>query len=194
VFLEASGVAEKLRQGSSASVLEVGFGTGLNFFLTADLALKSGVRLYYQALEQDLLATEWIRQLEHQAFLENPHLLETYLAYRDSLPKDLSGKLEWMYKTVRLELLLGEAAEQNLQAASFDAVYQDAFSPAANPELWSERFFGKLHSALKPTGLLTTYSVKGEVRRRLQGLGFSVEKCPGPPGGKREMLRAIKVA
>ena len=82
---------------------------------------------------------------------------------------------------MRLELRIGDATQQTFEEGSFDAVYQDAFSPNAYPELWTETFFTKLYHALKPGCVLTTYSVKGEVRRRLQSLGFKVEKRPGPP-------------
>jgi tRNA U34 5-methylaminomethyl-2-thiouridine-forming methyltransferase MnmC len=115
------------------------------------------------------------------------------LTFRDSLPDEVSdGQYGFEKDMVRLELLIGEATTQTLDSNVFDAIYQDAFSPDANPELWSEDFFAKLYNALKPSGKLTTYSVKGEVRRTLQKAGFTVEKRPGPPSGKREMLLANK--
>jgi tRNA U34 5-methylaminomethyl-2-thiouridine-forming methyltransferase MnmC len=193
VFLESSHAAPKLRAGESVSVLEVGFGTGLNFFLTADVALQYQANLTYKALEQTLLPAELIKQLGYEKQLE-PNVLESYLQYRESLPDEVSdGQYVFEKDTVRLELSIGEATTQTLDSNVFDAIYQDAFSPDANPELWSEGFFAKLYNALKPSGKLTTYSVKGEVRRTLQKVGFIVEKRPGPVGGKREMLVASKV-
>lgn len=195
VFLAASGIAERLQNRQPSSVLEVGFGTGLNFFLTADVALKHEVALTFVSLEQTLLASELVRSLQYDSFLEYPEILTAYLRFRDSLAKDCTpGPQQFSYGTLRLELLLGEATVQNLPESYVDAIYHDAFSPDANPELWSESFFSKLYQALKPEGKLTTYSVKGEVRRRLKALGFAVEKLPGPVAGKREMLRAVKPA
>jgi tRNA U34 5-methylaminomethyl-2-thiouridine-forming methyltransferase MnmC len=196
VFLETSDVAPCLRTGESQQVLEVGFGTGLNFFLTADVAVKHQVGLSYVALEQTLLPASLIQQLGYETHLENKELLESYLKlkFRQTLPDEVvNGKYVFEFKTVRLELLIGEATAQTFESNSFDAVYQDAFSPDANGELWSETFFAKLYDALKPNGKLTTYSVKGDVRRTLQKVGFAVEKRPGPPDGKREMLIAIKM-
>jgi tRNA U34 5-methylaminomethyl-2-thiouridine-forming methyltransferase MnmC len=196
VFLESSEVAPKLRAGERVRVLEVGFGTGLNFFLTADVALKYQTRLNYITLEQTLLPADLVRQLGYEEYLENKAVLESYVQFREFLSDEVAN-YGFEFKTVRLELLMGEATTSilntNLLGASlFDAIYQDAFSPDANPELWSENFFAQLYALLKSNGKLTTYSVKGDVRRALQKVGFKVEKRPGPPGGKREMLVAIK--
>lgn len=193
VFLAASGVTERLERSLKTTILEVGFGTGLNFFLTADLALQNKAELSFVSLEQSLLPSHTVKDLNYQAALKFPELLEAYISFRNSLAETPEqGRYIFSYEKVRLELLLGEATEQDLGENRFDAVYQDAFSPDANPELWSEAFFTQCFQALKIDGKLTTYSVKGDVRRRLQALGFRVEKLPGPVGGKREMLRAIK--
>lgn len=193
VFLWASGVTARLERSLTTSILEVGFGTGLNFFLSADLALKTETPMTFVSLEQSLLSSETVQGLGYEEGLEHPELLTDYCQFRDALGPEPGGKQVFKFKDVRLELLLGEATEQNLGENRFDAIYQDAFSPDANAELWSETFFTKLLHALKPGGKLTTYSVKGEIRRRLKSLGFEVEKIPGPVGGKREMLRATKV-
>ena len=71
----------------------------------------------------------------------------------------------------------------------FDVVYFDAFSPAAQPELWNRHIFANLYSSMNNGAILTTYCAKGMVRRIMQEVGFVVERLPGP-AGKREMLRA----
>ena len=191
VFLDTSGVTERLKE-QKMGILEVGFGTGLNFFLTADVALGAGSSLVYTAVEQDLLPADLVTSLGYGTHLNHPKLLDAYLEFRTRLPEGIAGKQTFEFEGVRLELVLGEATEQSFSADSYDAVYQDAFSPDANPELWSPEFLSKLHAALKQSGVLTTYCVKGTVRRSLAALGFGVEKLPGPVGGKREMLRAVK--
>jgi tRNA U34 5-methylaminomethyl-2-thiouridine-forming methyltransferase MnmC len=191
VFLQGSSIIEVLQTTAQASILEVGFGTGLNFFLTADVALGSKAQLYYIALEKNLLPVNIIQDLMYDPYLQHPEIIKAYLAFRQSLPEGL-GHYVFEYQTLKLELRLGEAIEQTFKDDTFNAVYQDAFSPDTNPELWSELFSKKLFDALKPAGRLSTYSVKGDVRRTLQNVGFTVEKRPGPPGGKREMLVAIK--
>ena len=74
----------------------------------------------------------------------------------------------------------------------FNTIYFDAFAPEKQPEMWSQELFNCLHVLLDEGGILTTYCAKGVVRRMLQTAGFTVERLPGPPGGKREILRARK--
>ena len=76
---------------------------------------------------------------------------------------------------------------------AFDLIYFDAFGAEHQPELWKATIFKKMFTALKLNGILVTYSAKGSVRRAMQEVGFKVERLPGPPG-KREMLRAKKIA
>ena len=75
---------------------------------------------------------------------------------------------------------------------SFDLVYFDAFAPEKQPEMWSEELFRNIYACMNDNGILTTYCAKGVIRRLLQAVGFTVERLPGPPGGKREILRATK--
>ena len=74
----------------------------------------------------------------------------------------------------------------------FNTIYFDAFAPEKQPEMWSQELFNRLYVLLDKDGILTTYCAKGVVRRMLQTAGFTVERLPGPPGGKREILRARK--
>ena len=74
----------------------------------------------------------------------------------------------------------------------FDVIYFDAFAPEKQPEMWEQSLFDTLYKVLNDGGILTTYCAKGVVRRMLQTAGFTVERLPGPPGGKREILRATK--
>lgn len=184
VFLQTSGIAQRLRDGQASRVLEVGFGTGFNFFLTADLALQHNTSLDYVALEQNLLDSQTIASLAYSEYLVNKNLLTSFLEYR----QNIRGLFE--FEGLRLELKLGNALNQRLPANYFDAIYQDAFSPDENSELWTSEFLAKLQKSLKPGGKLTTYSVKGEIRRKLRALGFEVKKLPGPKNGKREILLA----
>jgi len=194
VFLEGSGVTRQLEAGETVRVLEVGFGTGLNFFLTAQACLAHPeARLEYTALERDLLPADALNALGYEGLLTRPEILTAYTSWRDALlPSPAPGPATFTFGPVRLTLLLGEATAQALPEGAFHAVYQDAFSPAANPELWTEAFLGRLHGALQEGGTLSSYCVKGSVRRLLSGLGFDVLRRPGPPGGKREVLFARK--
>jgi tRNA U34 5-methylaminomethyl-2-thiouridine-forming methyltransferase MnmC len=199
VFLEPSGVAARLAAGS-ARVLEVGFGTGLNFFVTARAALRvPGARLHYAALEHDLLTAAELAALGYGALLGEEALVEAFLTWRSGLARKgvqrFSFARPWARKgtEVTLELHHGDAvARVQGLPYGYHAVYQDAFSPEANPELWTPAFLASLAALLVPGGTLTSYCVKGEVRRRLAEVGLVPHKRPGPEGGKREVLLACK--
>lgn len=227
VFLDGSGVVARVAAGESVRVLEVGFGTGLNFFLTAHTFLQHallqreqytgsqdqagvGVGLHYTALEHDLLSADDLARLGYGALLECETLFSRYLGWRETLASGAVmgegvGEVQrFTYADadtnarVTLELRLGDAAQPaaagTLPKECVHAVYQDAFSPDANPELWTEAFLGALVAALHPGGTLVSYCVKGEVRRRLERLGLEAFRRSGPQGGKREVLVAYKPA
>jgi tRNA U34 5-methylaminomethyl-2-thiouridine-forming methyltransferase MnmC len=190
VFLEGSGVAAMLRSGRPVRLLEVGVGSGLNLLISADLATRCKVGLDYVGLDRELPSVEQLTALDHGRHLHAPDLAAAWRTLRCTLdtrdaPLDRLG-------TTTVELRLGDARDTPLESGRFHAIYHDAFSPDANPELWSEPFLGRLYAALAPGGHLVSYTVQGELRRRLEALGFEVAKRPGPPGGKREVLSARK--
>jgi tRNA U34 5-methylaminomethyl-2-thiouridine-forming methyltransferase MnmC len=191
VFLEGSGVAGRLRAGIPACILEVGFGTGLNFLLTAQAALTAGIVVSYVALERELLPANVLERLDYVGLAPAPHA--GYLAFRAALGKQPApATYRGVLPGAELELRLGEAHAGAIEPARFDAIYHDGFSPDANPELWSSEFLAALARSMRPGGVLVSYTVKGDVRRRLAAAGLQVSKLPGPPGGKREMLRAVR--
>ncbi len=191
VFLKGAGIYDQIKQKKDICVLEVGFGTGLNFFLTADTCITADVKLIYTALEKNLLDSEVIKQLGYEQFLAQPKILSYFLAWRESLPKNLiAGNYLFALENLQLNLYVGEATKHKLGHDLYNAIYLDAFSPSVNPELWSASFLQNLYQALAPAGKLSSYCVKGEVRRCMHNLGFKVEKRSGPPGGKREVLVA----
>ncbi|MEM7344624.1 MAG: tRNA (5-methylaminomethyl-2-thiouridine)(34)-methyltransferase MnmD [Chloroflexota bacterium] len=193
IYLEGTGVKARLAQQKPTRILEVGFGTGLNFFLTAERSLDTQTPLYYVALEKELLSTEILVGLNHTKQLPAiTPLYDAFLAWRSQLTTPLAeGHYQWSFETIDLQLMIGDATQATILAEPYHAIYHDAFSPDANPELWTPDFFAKVYAGLLPGGKLATYSVKGTVRRALQTVGFHVEKQPGPPG-KREIVVATK--
>jgi len=195
IFLEASGVAARLRSGLPTRVLEIGFGLGLNCLLTADLATQCQTPLAYTSIEKSLLCAESLQRLEYQCILNTPELasqlvsrLIDYEHQNASSAATKSLHIE-LGRDITLELLLGDGSQMQFPPTHYDAIFLDAFSPAVNAECWSLSFIATLYASLQKNGILTTYSAKGDVRRRLQKVGFSVQKHPGPPG-KREFLVA----
>ncbi len=166
-------------------LFEIGFGTGLNALLTLVEAKRRGQEVLYVSVEKYPVEAATYRQLHFdvnaaeaysllQAMHEAPWGEATRIAEGFTLLK-IRGDL--------LDIVFPE---------KLDVIYFDAFSPKAQPQLWSEEVFARLFACAKTHAVLTTYCAKGEVRRRMQRVGFRVERLPGPPG-KREILRATKI-
>jgi tRNA U34 5-methylaminomethyl-2-thiouridine-forming methyltransferase MnmC len=169
------------------SILEIGFGTGLNCFLTLLEAEKRKIAVNYVGVEAYPVTEEEAVQLNyvsevnvdekqtvfnqlHQISWEENHLV---------LPGFYLEKRKQFFKDI-------EAVNQ------FDLVYFDAFGAEHQPQLWTVEIFKIMFEAMKQNGVLVTYCAKGSVRRAMQEVGFTVERLDGPPG-KREMLRATKL-
>lgn len=163
-------------------VLEVGFGTGLNAWLTWEEAERSRRPVLYTTLELYPLRTDEALALGYEGGAERLRALHE-AAWEADVP---------LSPCFTLRKCRADFATLRLPADAFDLVYFDAFAPDKQPALWTEERFSALFSALSLGGILTTYCAKGEVRRRMQRAGFCVERLPGPPGGKREILRARK--
>ena len=178
VFIEP---ALKQCTKQSISILEIGFGTGLNAFLSEQN--KGDKSIFYHSLEKYPLTSEAASQLnfaqtdDQKVVFTNMH----QLAWGEALEL-----------TTNFTLLKDEADLTSIQfTKQYDLVYFDAFAPEVQPEMWSQAIFQKIYDAMNNGGILTTYCAKGVVRRTMQAVGFTVERLPGPKG-KREMLRAVK--
>lgn len=175
-----------LFKNRSLSLLEIGFGTGLNAFITYIESSKRDLQVDYCGVEAFPVSMEEALAMEYDVALNAPHLLKDFKKMHQG---------EWgvpMYVNDQFKLLKKKQKFQDITDAScYDLIYFDAFGFRVQPELWSEIIFEKMYNALNPGGVLVTYAAKGSVRRAMISLGFTVEKLEGPPG-KREMLRATK--
>jgi tRNA U34 5-methylaminomethyl-2-thiouridine-forming methyltransferase MnmC len=174
----------KKYDNNSISILEVGFGTGLNAFLTLLESNSDKKSVYYESWEAFPLSGE------ESGILNYPELLNTGAEYFKAIHQadwEISIPLtnQFMLKKVH-----GDIRNFNAEC-KFDLVYFDAFGPDFQPELWESGIFKKIYRVMNENARLVTYSAKGQVRRNLREAGFLVEKAPGPPG-KREITIAIK--
>lgn len=165
-------------------VFEMGFGTGLNAFLSYIYCRQNNIALRYFTLEKYPLSIEESRCLNY------PEQLGEKRIVFEKLHSDQWQKEILISKNFSLSKMKGDMLDTVL-SLEVDIVYYDAFGPNIQPGLWTEAIFRKMYNILSNRGLLVTYSAKGQVRRNLQSVGFTVERLPGPPG-KREMLRATK--
>lgn len=160
-------------------ILEVGFGTGLNAWLTLQEAASFRRPVHYTALE--LFPLE-----EEKAALLNYAGADEFRQLHTS-PWEMDVKITPFFSLHKKNLSLLEFSS----SPAFHLIYFDAFAPAAQPELWTEEVFERLYRSLIDAGILVTYCSKSIVRRAMMAAGFRVEKPQGP-FGKREMVRAHK--
>jgi len=186
VFID-SGLMHIAKGSTTLNLLEVGFGTGLNALLTQIEAEIQGRPVIYTSIEAFPLPVEIWRDLNY------PHLIcrGDFSSIFSSLHLASWNQEVEISTLFRLHKIHGKLEDFQPAGKTFDLVYFDAFSPAIQPELWTQAIFEKIYSAMKPGAILTTYSVKGEVTRAMKSAGFRVEKIPGPPG-KRHISRASK--
>jgi tRNA U34 5-methylaminomethyl-2-thiouridine-forming methyltransferase MnmC len=177
-FLEKAGTTK-------AAVLEVGFGTGLNFLLTADFCTAQKITLNYTGIEAYPLSQEMISETGYDEYTL-PATWQAFMAkYQQALLAPV--KLNDYCEVQIANTLLLDFQSDDL----FDVIYFDAFAAIHQPEMWDEAAISHTVKFLKPGGVFVTYAITGNLKRMLKSLGLQIQKIPGA-AGKREMLRAIK--
>ncbi len=172
-----------VKSKNEISILEIGFGTGLNAYITYLESLKSGQIVNYYGLEKFPVKKSIWNNLNYPIQLK-------------SNPQDFSHihECNWNGEIKIDQDFYLTKIQEDLENFSFskkvDLIYFDAFGPNIQPHMWTKSVFEKMYHCLNPNGILVTYSCKGDVKRAMLKSGFKIEKIPGPPG-KREMLRAF---
>ncbi|APY12739.1 SAM-dependent methyltransferase [Seonamhaeicola sp. S2-3] len=173
------------KPNQALSILEIGFGTGLNALITLLEAEKLQVKVNYVGVEGYPINSQEVKKLNYASELKSNINLFNEL---HNIAWEEEHQLTPYFSLLKQNKFFNEIKDKD----SFNLIYFDAFGARVQPELWTESIFKKMYEALKNEGVLVTYSAKGSVRRAMQAVGFFVEKLPGPPG-KREMLRATKL-
>lgn len=174
-------------EGPEVSVLEIGFGTGLNALLTCIIARDKQVKVTYHALEKFPVEMTLVEKLNYASMLPQVPDAESLFA---GIHKASWNETAILHPFFYLHKMQDDLADFHPEF-EYDLVFFDAFAPEKQPEMWTQDIFNRLYKNLGPDGILTTYCVKGTVKRMLKTAGFRIEKLPGPPG-KREMLRGTK--
>lgn len=174
-----------LQNQKSISLLEIGFGTGLNAFITF-LETLDKEKVNYVGVEAYPISSEEIAQMNYVTELK---------ATQYQVVFDKMHSCDWESQQHITEKFILTKRKQFFQDINdkeqYDLIYFDAFGFPLQPELWSEVIFKKMFDALLPNGVLVTYACRSSIKNAMLSVGFSIEKLPGAPG-KREMLRAIK--
>lgn len=166
-------------------ILEAGFGTGLNAYLTLVRAEELQVPVCYHSLEKYPLSPEESTLLNYAELINFPNKNLFQELHRCSWGKE--HQLTSHFRFCKHQEDFRNIGFQG----QFDLVYYDAFNPDVQPHLWTTKVFERFYEAMHPESLLVTYCVKGTVKQALRSVGFTLKRLPGPPG-KREMLRARK--
>ena len=168
------------------SILEIGFGTGLNCLLTEQKIEGFDVKVSYTGVEAFPVSLEEWKAMNYGELIGSSTSEGVYEKIHEA---------EWEVKSEISKSFSLTKQKKNFEdikdSQLYDLIYFDAFGARVQPELWTENIFQLMYNALKNKGVLVTYSAKGSVRRAMQAVGFMVERLEGPPG-KREMLRASK--
>ena len=165
------------------NILEFGLGTGLNSLLTIQKSLEIDKPIFYHALEKfPVLPQEFSFDKALLSIFDNLNLQEILYQHWES-----------DYNIDKNRTIHKSQIDFNdfVATKKYHLIYFDAFAPEIQPELWSLLLFQKIYDAMEYGGMLLTYCAKGQFKRDLRSVGFTVEGLPGPPG-KREITRATK--
>ena len=165
-------------------IMEFGFGTGLNALLTYEYAQKKNIRIRYSTIEKYPLTENEYNKLSYAKDSNYDFFLKLHQCSW-GIQNEITAKFDFYKEQIDIR-------EFRNNEKQFDVVYFDAFAPDVQPHLWTKDIFEEIYKSISEGGILTTYTVKGSVRRILKDIGFKVEKIPGPPG-KREITRAWKM-
>lgn len=215
VFFERTGLTDALSKHHPITICETGFGTGLHLLMLESLriALHSQSAIRYFSVEKSPVAIDLIREIDFPGqmallyskqtggFLEEPTDFEPVLTAFFQLSRMLHSARtgnsisltmpEFHGSQTEATIFRGDFFDWNLDylIRSVDFFLHDAFSPAANPELWTSDTFSKLLTAAKPNAVLGTYCSATRARAAMIIAGWKVGRTAGPPG-KREMTLA----
>src|SRR5690554_812497 len=191
VFFESPGVIDFIKNNSEISILEVGFGTGLNFILLLDLCKKLNpqIEIKFYSIEAFPVDPQTASDFN---FKEHLHFSEL----NDELP-DLFTNLKtgWNLKkpkidlNAELHLYYGTFKSFDLGDLTTDFMFHDPFSPEVNAELWTDSVFSTLKKNAKPDTVLATYCAASKARGAMAAAGWKVARAAGALG-KREMTLA----
>lgn len=173
-------------------IAELGFGIGLNFFLTLKRFLrekKDKQKLFYVSFENFYIEKEKLREIYQTLgfYEEFKDWLEPFL---QAYPYCKDGVYRFYFQDSFLDLVFGEAKEK-LQKLDFkaDVWYLDGFAPAKNQDMFNEDIVGLVAKNSKKDTKILTFSAASILKKSLLAHGFEVQKVKGFK--KREMIQAI---
>lgn len=187
VFISA-GLYYLFRKGyKHISIFEMGFGTGLNTFLSLLEADHLDICINYTSIESDPVSPIVYESLNYPEILgvKEDYHKKFHLLHTCTWNQEINISDRFSFRKIN------DRIENIKEYDRYDLIFYDAFAPSCQAELWKEDIHGKLIKFLKTPGVLTTYCTQGAFKRTLLKLGYHLDILDGP-GKKREMLRALK--
>jgi len=167
------------------TIFELGFGTGLNAFLSFMEAEKKKVKINYLTVEKYPVEQEFFLKLNFHKFFDKKYCNFFQQIHMAEWERDVALSQYFIIKKIKADFL--EYKFDN----KIDLVYFDAFSYSSQPEMWSEDVFAKIFEAMNNNSVLVTYSAKGIIKQNMRAAGFTIKRLKGA-GNKWHMIRASK--
>jgi len=186
VFIKSG--LELFSKKEQVSILEIGFGTGLNALLTLEYAMNHQEKIAYTTLEPFPVDFSLVEQMNYPELMQSSELKNAFEAMH-LLAFGQREKYNVYFTFIKEKQKL---EEYPITPDVFDLIYYDAFAPSKQPEVWDVENMRKCYTGLKQGGILVSYCASGQFKRNLKEVGFTVETLEGPPG-KKEMTRASKL-
>ncbi len=177
-------------------IAETGFGTGLNFYLTATEFLAHAPEhstLHFISFEKHPLSPASLKEAARR-WPEFKAISDATLQHYPNLLPGLH-RLQ-LHPRITLDLVYGDALDTvpdwaALHSNTVNSWFLDGFAPSKNPSMWQPILYRAVFNSLKANGTLATFTATGHVRRGLEAAGLTIKKAPGF-GGKRNMLCGSK--
>ena len=167
------------------NILEVGFGTGLNFLLLYDFLKKRNIKVDYHTIEPNPLNNSVLEKLNFSKIIGSvDEIFKIIHKSKTDELVEIDKKITFLKSVDTIENI-------KLKERKYDIIFFDAFAPSKQPDIWSYNNLNKIHSSMGEDSILVTYCSSGKFKKTLHDLGFKVEVLDGPKG-KKEMVRARK--
>ena len=189
IFFDQTGLLDNLRGGEDITILEVGFGTGLNLMLLLDYILQSDAEpaIQYYSVEGFPIDHEVAQNFNYPGHLDHPEIIPDVTAVFRRLSPGMNTFQ--LLNNLSLHLFYGMFEDLQLPDTAANYIFHDAFSPDVNPDLWSGETFKKVRRFSAGDSILSTYCAASKARGAMAWAGWNVARNRGALG-KREMTLA----